>query len=153
MVVLMLIFAENHGGAVMSLSPGLLIVLFASAILPIGLAHVAYYTSINRLGVALTSGLVQLQPFCVAAVSVPLLKELMGWQQWLGGAIAVSGAVLMLRAQQLISRAARERAALNAVSADHDFDDLPIDADVAACASPEVEPKPGEEPAEPAVKA
>ncbi len=140
MVALMLFASPDHGAGALTLGPWLFVALIVSAIIPIALAHVAYYTSINRLGVALTSGLVQLQPFCVAAVSVPLLGEKLLLPQWIGGAIAVGGAVAMLRAQQLVSRAARARAAaVGAPLPEHDFENLPVDADVAAATT---EPEP-----------
>lgn len=73
--------------------------LLASSVIGIALGHVAYYMSINRLGVAVASGVIQLQPFVVSIASLLLFKELLTSGQWVAGAIAVGGAGSMLWSQ------------------------------------------------------
>ncbi|MFI4917651.1 MAG: DMT family transporter [Phycisphaerales bacterium JB060] len=73
--------------------------LLASSVIGIALGHVAYYMSINRLGVAVASGVIQLQPFVVSIASLLIFKELLTGGQWVAGAIAVAGAGSMLLSQ------------------------------------------------------
>jgi len=92
--------------------------LLASSVIGIALGHVAYYMSINRLGVAVASGVIQLQPFVVSIGSLVMFKELLTGGQWVAGAIAVGGAGSMLWSQH---RAQRGKAPLFAIrhKADH----------------------------------
>jgi len=78
--------------------------LIASSIIGIALGHVGYYMSINRLGVAVASGVIQLQPFVVSIASLLVFKELLTVGQWFAGAIAVGGAGSMLWSQHRASR-------------------------------------------------
>ena len=78
--------------------------LLASSFIGIALGHVAYYMSINRLGVAVASGVIQLQPFVVSIASLVLFKELLTGGQWVAGAIAVAGAGSMLWSQHRAQR-------------------------------------------------
>lgn len=73
--------------------------LLASSVIGIALGHVAYYMAINRLGVAVASGVIQLQPFVVSIASLLIFKELLTAGQWVAGAVAVSGAGSMLWSQ------------------------------------------------------
>jgi drug/metabolite transporter (DMT)-like permease len=47
-----------------------------------------------------TSGVLQLQPFLVSAASAFVFDERLTGLQWLGGFVAVAGAVLMLTAER-----------------------------------------------------
>jgi drug/metabolite transporter (DMT)-like permease len=73
--------------------------LLASSVIGIALGHVAYYMAINRLGVAVASGVIQLQPFVVSIASLVIFKELLTGGQWVAGAVAVAGAGSMLWSQ------------------------------------------------------
>ncbi|MEO1278137.1 MAG: DMT family transporter [Planctomycetota bacterium] len=73
--------------------------LIASSVIGIALGHVGYYMSINRLGVAVASGVIQLQPFVVSIASLLVFKELLTAGQWVAGGIAVAGAGSMLWSQ------------------------------------------------------
>lgn len=85
--------------------------LLLSALIGIALGHVAYYYAIARLGVAVSSGVVQLQPFFVSIASLVFFGEtLTGWQ-WTSGTVAVFGAVLILVVQHFMKHDAVERAA------------------------------------------
>lgn len=107
MVVLMLIFGRSSGLTVLEMTADQLLLLLLSAFIGIAIGHVFYYISIARLGVAVTAGVLQLQPFLVAVGSIPLFSERLSLGQWVGGCIAVSGAMLMLRVQWKLSRAKR----------------------------------------------
>jgi len=115
MVGLMLALGERGGMRALDtsvLSRGQFELLLLSAIIGIALGHVFYYISIARLGVAVSSGVIQLQPFCVAVGSHFLFPETPITQmQIVFGSIAVAGAILMLAVQNSISRAARRERA------------------------------------------
>lgn len=80
-------------------------VLLGSSVIGIALGHVFYYISIARLGVAVSSGVIQLQPFCVAIIGYFMSGKLLTSGQWLSGTGAVGGAVLLLFMQWRVSRA------------------------------------------------
>lgn len=107
MLVLMFPLARNAGMDVLGLSWDRLAMLALSAIIGIALGHVFYYISIARLGIALSSGIIQLQPLIVAVASTYLLRarfqEELGLSQWLCGFAAVGGAILMLLVQKRVN--------------------------------------------------
>ena len=100
MVGLMVGVGKNFGAEALALSASEFSFLLFSAIVGIALGHVFYYTSIAKLGVATTVGVLQLQPFLVAISSLAIFSERLSATQWVGGLIAVGGALLMLRVQQ-----------------------------------------------------
>ncbi len=99
LIVLMLIWGRDHGMYVPQLSGSVLAALGVSAFIGIAVGHVFYYISIARIGVVITSGVLQLQPFLVSACSFFWFGELFAWWQWAAGFIAVGGAYLMLTAK------------------------------------------------------
>lgn len=111
MVVLMLVLARDHGSgtpdfgaSALLLGRGQFALLLLSAVIGIALGHVFYYISIARLGVAVSSGVVQLQPLLVAVGQYALFGiALTGWQIT-AGLVAVGGAVLLLFTQWRLSR-------------------------------------------------
>jgi drug/metabolite transporter (DMT)-like permease len=111
LVALMLAFGRHGGADVLQLESRELWALAVSAFFGIALGHVLYYTSIDRLGVATTTGVLQLQPFVVAGISFVVFGERMTAIQWGGGIVAVVGAALVLGAQKAAERARRARAA------------------------------------------
>lgn len=80
--------------------------LLVSAVIGIALGHVFYYISIARLGVAVSSGVIQLQPFCVALGQFALFGNQPTGGQILCGLIAVAGATLLLGVQWRLTRRA-----------------------------------------------
>ncbi len=60
--------------------------------------------SIRRLGVAVSSGVLQLHPFTTAVASFFIFREVLTAAQWVSGFVAVGGAVLMLGVQGRRSR-------------------------------------------------
>ncbi len=104
LVVPMLVFARNHGADPLGLSGSRFGVLVLSAVIGIGLGHTMYFFSIARLGVAVTSGVVQLQPFLVSIGSLFLYDERLTPPQWASGSLAVAGAVVMLAIQHVAHR-------------------------------------------------
>ncbi|MHC4416256.1 MAG: DMT family transporter [Planctomycetota bacterium] len=107
MVALMLVFGRQGGLEAAYLPGSDLVLLLISAIVGIALGHVLYYMSIARLGVAVSSGILQLHPFTVAVASFFIFREVLTAAQWVSGFIAIVGAVLMLNVQGRVSRAAR----------------------------------------------
>lgn len=111
MVTLMLVLGDDAGAPALALGPRQFALLLLSSIIGIALGHVFYYISIARLGVAVSAGVLQLQPFLVAVGSWSLFGEQLTGAQWGSGAVAISGALLMLTVQGRLSRAAAKRAA------------------------------------------
>lgn len=99
LVVLMFGFAPRLGMGVDALTSTQFGLLALSSVIGIGIGHTLYFYSLGRLGVAVSSGVVQLQPFLVSVASIWLFKEQMRPVQWLTGAIAICGAGVMLVAQ------------------------------------------------------
>jgi drug/metabolite transporter (DMT)-like permease len=111
MVVLMLLLGDRHGATAAELPGVQLMWLLISAIIGIALGHVFYYAAIARLGVAVSSGVVQLQPILVTAASFLLFDEKMTPAQLVCGGVAILGAGVMLSVQHTLARrdaAARE---------------------------------------------
>ncbi|MBL8989972.1 MAG: DMT family transporter [Phycisphaerae bacterium] len=74
--------------------------LVASAFIGIAISHVLYYAALTRLGVAVSVGIIQLQPVLTATTS-----SLIGWDrlnaaQWASGLVGVVGAIVMLTARR-----------------------------------------------------
>lgn len=95
---------HDFGWSVWMLDGGQLLLLGLSSVIGIGLGHTFYYISIARLGVAVTSGVLQLQPFCVAVLRFALMGVLMTAGQWVSGSVAVGGAMVLLWAQWSLTR-------------------------------------------------
>ncbi len=106
-LVLMLCFAERFGAGALDLSAPQFGLLLMSAVIGIAAGHVLYYMSIERLGVAVSTGIIQLQPFTVAALSIPLFGEHLGGLQWVFGSLAVGGAMSMLWVQHAMKKKAK----------------------------------------------
>jgi drug/metabolite transporter (DMT)-like permease len=141
MVALMLPFGERMGATALDMTAPRFGLFFLSAVIGIAAGHVLYYISIARLGVAVSTGVVQCQPFTVSVASYYVFGEVLRPIQWATGSVAVLGAVLMLVVQHVASR--REHPLFQPSPLDDapDFADLPPDADVAIVTqSPEGEP-------------
>lgn len=99
LIVLMVLFGRAHGATPLTLPAEPFWMLILSALIGIALAHVFYYASIARLGVAISGGVVLLMPFLTAVGSYFLFSERLTPGQWLSGTAAVIGALSMLSAQ------------------------------------------------------
>ncbi len=104
MVILMLVLGKSAGLSALEMSNNQIILLLFSSVIGIALGHVLYYISIARLGVAVSAGVLQLHPFLVAIGSLFLFQERLALGQWMGGCVAVTGALLMLRQQRIVAR-------------------------------------------------
>lgn len=107
MIALMIPLGDRSGAAPLALTGGQFSLLMLSAIVGIAMGHVTYYVSIARLGVAVSSGVIQLQPFTVAVASAPLFGERLTPAQWALGAAAVAGTLVMLMVQNRLAAAHR----------------------------------------------
>ncbi len=70
--------------------------LLASSFIGIAISHVSYYASIKRLGVSVSSGIIQLQPIVTALASLVIFDERLNAMQWASGTLGIFGAILML---------------------------------------------------------
>jgi drug/metabolite transporter (DMT)-like permease len=102
MVAIMLVLGHGHGleradgSSIATLSSYQWFMLAASSFIGIAISHVMYYSSLQRLGVALTVGVIQLQPILTAGGSAIAFGERLTMWQWIGGVVGVCGAVLIL---------------------------------------------------------
>ncbi len=106
MVLLMLLLGDRAdpadlvgGWAAARLPANQILLLLLSAVIGIALGHVFYYAAIARLGVAISAGVVQMQPIFVTAASAFLFNETMTWAQLVCGGCAIAGAGVMLSVQ------------------------------------------------------
>ncbi|MHC4769934.1 MAG: DMT family transporter [Planctomycetota bacterium] len=112
MVVLMLVIGRRGGLDALDMGGRDFTLLMISAVIGIALGHVLYYMSINRLGVAVSSGVLQLHPFTTGIASVIIFHEVLTAAQWVSGCVAVGGALLMLGVQGKLARRAAAEPAL-----------------------------------------
>lgn len=103
-VALMLLFGDRAGASVLALPAGQVALLLLSSVIGIGIGHTLYYMSIARLGVAVSAGVIQLQPFLVAAGSYWLFDERLSSMQWACGCVAILGAAVILSVQHGLSK-------------------------------------------------
>lgn len=134
LVALMLLFGRDLGRHAVELPGGLMgrefVMLLVFAVVGIGLGHTLYFHSIQRLGLAVSAGVTQLQPITVSIGAMLVFpdnsKAHLSGAQWVTGVLAIAGAVVMLYTQHRI--ASRTTKPID------EFDDLPVDGDVAMVA-------------------
>jgi drug/metabolite transporter (DMT)-like permease len=100
LVVVMLLRGKDHGLEVMQLSGFNWFMLVASAIIGIAICHVSYYVAIARLGVAVSTAVVQLSPFLCAIGAFIIYGETLTVGQWSSGFLMIAGAMGLLVAEQ-----------------------------------------------------
>ena len=105
LLVPMLIWGGRGGLVALDLASDQMFLLLLSAVIGIGMGHTLYYYSMARLGLAVSAGVVQLQPVFVSAASFFLFDERLTIPQWVAGGLAIFGAGMILYAQQRLSRA------------------------------------------------
>jgi drug/metabolite transporter (DMT)-like permease len=111
----------EHGAGTIAVFPfDMFGMLLLSALIGIALGHVAYYYAIAKLGVAVSSGVIQLQPFFVSIASLMIFGEMLTTWQWVSGTIAVVGASLLLLVQHFLKHEAQTPEAM-------EYADLPPD--------------------------
>jgi drug/metabolite transporter (DMT)-like permease len=98
--------------------------LLLSVVFGLAAGHVVYFAAMERLGVAQATGIVQLQPFTVAAASFLVFGELLAPAQLLCGTVAVGGAAMMLYTQHLVARRRK-------LDARRELDEFPLNEAVA----------------------
>ncbi len=100
LVAIMLIVGKDHGGQVFELSAFNWFILVASALIGIAICHVSYYAAIARLGVAVSTAIVQLAPFLCAIGAYVWFNEVLSGLQWASGFVMMVGAMMLLTAEQ-----------------------------------------------------
>lgn len=108
LVVMMFLFGQQGGMRVFELSAFNWFILILSALIGIAICHVSYYAAIARLGVAISTAIVQLAPFLCAIGAYVLFDEVLSRGQWTSGFVMIAGAMLLLAAEQQRPRAAKE---------------------------------------------
>ena len=110
MLGLMLLFGRDYGAGAWALTRFQFALLVVSAFIGIALGHVFYYVAIGRLGIAVSSGIIQLQPFFTGVASYFLFEERLTVAQWFSGLAAVCGAMLMLSTRRTVASEVRNPA-------------------------------------------
>jgi len=100
MVALMIPMGRRHGLEVLDLSAMNWSLLIVSALVGIAAGHTCYYAAITRLGVAVSTAIVQISPFLTAIGGAILFGEQLTAGQWVSGFVMLGGAWLLLRAEQ-----------------------------------------------------
>jgi len=109
MVALMVVFGERGGLSALDVEPNLWWILILSGIVGVTVGHGLYFVAIKHIGVALSHGMMELQPFLVAIVSYYLRDEKLTLGQWTGGLCAIGGVLLMLSVKQRLRHPAVEK--------------------------------------------
>lgn len=104
LLLAMCVFGDRSGATLFDLSSFKISMVFLSAIIGIGLGHTLYYASISRLGLAVSSGVVQLQPITVSFIAMYAFGDRLTPLQWGVGLLAIFGAGLILYTQHSLSR-------------------------------------------------
>ncbi|USN98852.1 MAG: DMT family transporter [Phycisphaeraceae bacterium] len=128
MVLLMLLLAKDMGVHALDMPTPRFGLFLLSAVIGIAVCHVLYYIAIARLGVTISTGVIQLQPFTVSALSYIAFGEILTALQWAGGVAAVGGAITMLVVQHVV----QSRLKPGPHSEAQEFADLPPDQVAAA---------------------
>lgn len=129
MLVMMVTLSPTRGMAVPSLSGGLLLILLISTYTGIAGTHVLYYIAIQRIGVAVSTAVLQLQPLGVGIIAYFALGEVLTIPQWACGLVAIAGASMTIWVQHTM----REKPGIPPFKAPpEEFAELPIDAVVAS---------------------
>jgi drug/metabolite transporter (DMT)-like permease len=115
-----LVFGWGEPGAIFTVSWQVLGWVVLSAISGIGVAHVLYYAALNRLGVAVTAGILLLNPFLTAVLSATLWGERVRVVQWVGGAGLVAGTALLVCAKHRHGRVVHAQTPMPASAAKAD---------------------------------
>lgn len=96
MVVLMFTLGWSWDRPVTAMTAFQVWMLVLSAFIGIAISHVTYYAALRGMGVAVTVGVIQLQPVLTAVGSLWLFDERLGAWQWVSGFVGIVGALLML---------------------------------------------------------
>ncbi len=99
---LMLLFGEPS--RLLDMQAHRLLLLALSAVIGIAVAHVFFYKSIERIGVAISTGAQLLSPFVTAVGSYYIFREILTFGQWVSGTIMLVGCGLLLYSQQRLRR-------------------------------------------------
>lgn len=95
-IVLMLLLGRERGADVFQFSGFNWFMLVSSSMIGIAISHVMYYAALARLGVAVSMGIIQLQPVLTGAASMLIFGERLNAAQWACGLVGVAGAIAIL---------------------------------------------------------
>ena len=87
----------NRGLQIPKASISMWLLMFASGIIGVGIAHSAYYFSVPTLGVALCATLDLSRPFLAGIISFLVFKEYLTFPQIIGGLFLLSGSYLVIK--------------------------------------------------------
>lgn len=96
MVITMILFGDSSGLTVLDIPRGVWLVIIVSGFIGVAVGHGLYFVGISNIGVAMSHGMMEVQPFLVALISYYVFGEVLNGGQWVGGVCAVAGVLLML---------------------------------------------------------
>ena len=105
-LTLSLLFIAGDPASIPGLAAATWWMLGITSILGIAISHVFFYISVVRIGPALTNSVHLLGPFLTCAAAYAVLGENLGLRGWLAGLVLITGAGLLLRAQEHLRSAA-----------------------------------------------
>ncbi|MEM1167270.1 MAG: DMT family transporter [Planctomycetota bacterium] len=100
MVVVALVLSPTRGLVGFAIEPADYARLLLAGVIGIGLSHVLFYIAMEKLGVALATGVIQTQPVLVFLGSAAIYSERLTGLQLAFGLLAIAGAIVMLSAKR-----------------------------------------------------
>lgn len=100
MLILMLLVGDYQ--VISELPASIILTIFLSAIIGLAIAHVSFYVTVRRIGIAIPSSFNLLSAFITAVVSWFLFQERLSPVQWGAGLLLITGALLLLWAQEKV---------------------------------------------------
>ena len=92
-------FSFGQTSQIATLTPHVMVLIIASGIIGIAVAHLLFYIAVKRIGVAIASSANLASAFITAVFSRILFKEMLTTTQWLAGLIMILGGILLTQAQ------------------------------------------------------
>jgi len=87
---------DGHMGVMWSSSGKIQLAVFFSGAMCVGATQILYFVSLKRIGVAYTSLVSLGTPFLTGVFAFMVLGEVLGFWQWLCGAVLVAGLAFMI---------------------------------------------------------
>jgi drug/metabolite transporter (DMT)-like permease len=97
-------FTFGNTTRIVSLPPYVSILIVASGIIGIGMAHLLFYIAVKRIGVAIASSANLSSAFLTAILSRLIFKEILTPAQWVAGLVMIVGGILLTQAQVHVLR-------------------------------------------------
>ncbi len=124
LVAVMLVLAEDSGAGAFELNAFQWLLLIASSVVALCMGHSLFYVGLKRLGTTASTAVIQLQPVTIALGSMAMGYDRLTIAQWLAAALAIAGALTILRTQHNMSKRHRKRTTTTQPTDDDTVNDL-----------------------------